>query len=326
MLDTTLLFTTDMHGGLSERRYRRCLEGFIRTHHPDLLLDGGDSTGRWNTQSGEASELRVLHDLGYAAMAVGNREFHFRPEGMTKKTGDVHPVLLAANLGKVGDCADVASDADPSVSGFWPVAPSTVVQCGDSRVGLVGLMSDMRKPQTRLDKFLSHVFRNKLVDEYTPLLTAVRNQVNRLRDQSDILLLLSHAGLENDVALANQDCGIDIILSGESHSQHPFPHGQQQTAVFHLFSDQRGRFYDYRSGDMYRPRTRKFVKRRFWEPKTGPNVVAILIRLSRSTGMLRFIASAHNIITGDVLRQSEGTLRSGLGLQVDADVHNPMKP
>jgi 2',3'-cyclic-nucleotide 2'-phosphodiesterase (5'-nucleotidase family) len=320
-----ILFTTDMHGGLSIARYRKCLEDFIRTHNPDMLLDGGDSTERWNIQSGAARELGVLRDLGYAAMAVGNREFHFRPEAMKRKVGNIHPVLLAANLKKVSSHTGTASDADAQVSDFWPVQPSMIAECGDWRVGLVGLMSDMRRPQTRLDQFLSRVFRKQLVDEYTPSLAAVRNQVDHLRNESDVLLLLSHAGIQNDLALADEDCGIDMILSGESHSQHPLPNGDQRTAVFHIFSDEKGRCYDYRNGDMYRPWSRKFVRRRFWEPKTGPNVVVILIRLSWSTVKLRFVASAHNIITGDMLRQSEGTLRSDPSPQMDAGLQSVLK-
>ena len=96
----TLLHTNDFHNHLTDAQadYLRQMRTAVGTR--GLLLDAGDAVASGNITykpSGEAV-LKTMNTIGYDAMTVGNREFHFSRPGFHCKVGLAHFPVLCANM------------------------------------------------------------------------------------------------------------------------------------------------------------------------------------------------------------------------------------
>jgi len=83
--------------------------------------------------------------------------------------------------------------------------PSLIVEKGPFRVGLLGATA----PFTTFYELLGW-------DVLDPV-ESLRAQVEALRDEVDVVVVLSHLGLSTDRRLAEQITGIDVILGGHTH-------------------------------------------------------------------------------------------------------------
>jgi len=199
---------------------------------PVLLLDGGDfSMGTlFHTVTREiGGELRLLTELGYDAVTLGNHEFDFRPAGLAamisaayRAKGDELVPLLSSNLRFDATRKDDDSLQDHAEAGR--ILPYSVIEKGGIRFGLFGLLgnnavavSPMIKPVTFAD----------------PVATATA-MVQTLREveKVDVVILLSHMGVSRqadgswrgeEVELVEQVPGIDIVVGGHSHTALPQP-------------------------------------------------------------------------------------------------------
>jgi len=190
---------------------------------PVLVLDGGDFLmgSLFHTISREAAaELRLLKAMGCDAATFGNHEFDLKPAGVAQmlaaaRSADGLPALVLANLRfSPGDPRDDAL-AERFAEGL--VKPYTVLVKDGLRIGVFGLIgrgADETAP-----------FAKPLVFE-DPVETA-RRMIDRLRnaEKVDWVVCLSHGGLGrvagplDDVALAREAPGIDVIVGGHSHTR-----------------------------------------------------------------------------------------------------------
>ena len=199
MPDLTILHTNDLHGKLPERAANRIAQEKTSVANC-LLLDAGDAVSSGNVyyRPGGEPVLARLSDLGYDAMAMGNREFHFLAAGLKSKVSLARFPVLSANL-----CSDKV-EIGPSIQ------PYITRNFGDLRVIVFGLSVPMITKKMFASKVSPYWFAD-------PIETAAR-LVPELRSQADILIALTHIGLQNDVELARQVSGIDLIVSGHTHA------------------------------------------------------------------------------------------------------------
>lgn len=138
-----------------------------------------------------------LNALGCAAMAMGNREFHPWAALCCWKTAASEFPVLAANV-------TLLSHPVP-----W-LPPSTLLTTGSGlRVGVFGLTLPIVKPGTwheRVSRF-----------RFEPPLRAAQRLAAKLRPQCDLLVALTHIGLQADREIARHVPGIDLILGGHTH-------------------------------------------------------------------------------------------------------------
>lgn len=186
--------TNDLHGKLDIRSAERIVS--ITANRPGLLLDAGDavSAGNLGVRLGGERILRLMTELGYTAMAMGNREFHPLPGLMKRKLSAAGFPVLCANLRErrgEGSCRS-----------------SLIAEHHGYRLGLIGVCRDMLTgtPGVRLSPF-----------KFIPPVDAVMREMERLEGQVDSFILLSHLGLREDVAIAQQVAGLDLIIGGHSH-------------------------------------------------------------------------------------------------------------
>ncbi len=199
MPDLTILHTNDLHGKLTDA----VCKTIIREKNVGgrvLLLDGGDAVSSGNVYFRPGGEpiLKRMTELGYHAMAMGNREFHFMEAGLKSKTRQAGFPILAANLQGRGDKIPDG------------VKPSVLFQLDGLRVGVFGLTVPMITQDMTIRMLSPYCFDN-------PITTAARI-VPKLRKECDFLIALTHIGFRQDMELATSVDGIDLIVGGHSHN------------------------------------------------------------------------------------------------------------
>jgi len=187
-----------------------------------LVFDAGDFMmgSLFHMLSREHSfELRLLNLMGYDAVTLGNHEFDLKPNGLAQilttaqRLRQIPPIVLSNAV------FSQESEKDDSLEKIFArgiVKSYIVLEKEGLRVGIFGLMG---KKAAEVAPFASPV----AFDD--PIATAQR-MVKTLREteKADVVICLSHSGLgENkthseDEILAREVNGIDIIISGHTHT------------------------------------------------------------------------------------------------------------
>jgi len=165
-----------------------------------LLLDAGDQfqgTLYFTRYKGEANAF-FMNRLGYDAMTLGNHEFDDGPGTLANFIRSLKFPMLAANV-------DVA--ASPELEGL--VAPYSVREIAGRKVAIIGAT---QPKAARLSSPGPNI-------GFPPLLPAMEKAVKAATAEgADIVIVLSHIGLEGDKKLAASVPGIDVIVGGHSHA------------------------------------------------------------------------------------------------------------
>lgn len=220
----TILHTNDLHGHYLPERAdwlpgEPQIGGFVRMEQEvrairtargranTLLLDGGDiltgtpltaikEEGAWGTPM-----LRFMEALGFDAWALGNHEFDRGVENLALLSAKSPFAVLSANIRAKG-----ASDPLLPNQGF-----SRVFTVNGLKVGVVGATTDsLRTLVSPADWERMHTM---------PAADAVRAEVEALDPQTDLIVALTHLGVDQDKRLAAAVPGIDLIVGGHSHTR-----------------------------------------------------------------------------------------------------------
>jgi 5'-nucleotidase len=144
-------------------------------------------------------------------MAMGNREFHFLDAGLKSKVRLARFPILSANL---------HSDS-------IEIGPTVIPSARFNICGIMVIVFGLCVPMITKRMIASKVSPFWFSD---PIETAARI-VPELRDQSDVLIALTHIGLQADMELAESISGIDLIVGGHTHAVLAEPRMVGQTAV-----------------------------------------------------------------------------------------------
>lgn len=164
-----------------------------------LLLDAGDyfqGTPYFNNYNGEL-ELKLFEMLEYDAITIGNHEFDKGLENLLTQYNKVDVPVLSANY------------IFPS-SWNKRVQPFKIFNCGDVKVGVFGIGVD---PQGLISEknFEGVAYRQ-------PLMVANDMSLKLKEAGCHFVIALTHIGISNDMKLAQQTTGIDLIIGGHSHT------------------------------------------------------------------------------------------------------------
>ena len=209
-----LLQTSDVHSRIEpinqkgDRNYdeggfvRRAtfLDRFRKEHKNVLLFDCGDisqGTPYYNMFQGEV-EVKLMNEMGYDAMTIGNHEFDFGLDNMAR-------LFKMANFPVV--CANYNLDATP-LKGI--VKPYVILERYGLKIGVFGLGA---KPEglIQANKCEGVVYENPI---------EVSNEIAALLKKKgcDVIVCLSHLGIQMDERLVAKTRNIDVILGGHSHT------------------------------------------------------------------------------------------------------------
>lgn len=164
---------------------------------PTLFLHAGDqfSGTPWFSRYQGLADAAVLDRLGFDAFVPGNHEFDKGPEVLGRFLDSLHVPALAANL-ETGN--------EPALRG--KLRKGIVLEVAGHRVGIAGVAH----PDTRNLSSPGPALRFQAA-------SLVRATVDSLRRAgAEIVVLLSHAGFEEDTVLAGSS-GADAVVGGHTH-------------------------------------------------------------------------------------------------------------
>lgn len=196
MTRAIIFHTSDLHNRLRSAAAER-IAALKREHPGALLLDAGDAIAAGNLGFSPGGEpiLRLMAEVGYDAMAMGNRESHPNRVVLNKKLRDASFPILAANL-------------SPRRPPLPPKVKPYVIFPGPPRVAVIGLAPQITRPGSAWARVTSFAFENPaaVVSELAP----------RLKREADLVVCLSHSGFRIDRELAAIP-EVDLVLGGHSH-------------------------------------------------------------------------------------------------------------
>ncbi len=190
--------------------------------NPVLVLDAGDFLmgSLFHTVSREyAFELKLLKEMGYDAVGLGNHEFDLTPDGLARiinsgaKNG--MPQILSSNMIFTRDSREDRTLKEVYDNGL--IKPYIVL----NRDGLkIGIFSVMGKEAAEVAPFAYPVTFSDPVAAAKKMTDILRNS-----EKADVVICLSHSGINADKSksedeiLAKEVRGIDVIISGHTHTR-----------------------------------------------------------------------------------------------------------
>lgn len=176
------------------------LDQFRKEHKNVLLFDCGDisqGTPYYNMFQGEV-EVKLMNVMKYDAMTIGNHEFDFDVDNMARlfKMADFPVVCANYNL-ETTELKDI-------------VKPYVILDRFGLKIGVFGLGA---KPEglIQANKCEGVVYEDPI---------RVSNEVAALLKEKgcDLVICLSHLGIQMDKKLVGKTRNIDVILGGHSHT------------------------------------------------------------------------------------------------------------
>ena len=169
-----------------------------------LLLHGGD----WNQGSPYYTifegdlEVNLVNALKYDCLTLGNHEFDNGIEDLGRRVKNIKSPVVCANY-----------DFSPFDMGRKGVPPYTVIKRGGMKIGIIGMLTDIKKVVAY--ETSSRVPRVEMDDA-----EVVNTWASYLREKKkcDMVIVLSHLGLNEDLELVGSIRGVDIIIGGHSHT------------------------------------------------------------------------------------------------------------
>jgi 2',3'-cyclic-nucleotide 2'-phosphodiesterase (5'-nucleotidase family) len=172
-----------------------------------LYLDGGDMMTGTPLMEFEVNGVRggammdFTSDAGMDAWVLGNHEFDIGFDHISALVGASKVPVLSANLDHVN------GSGQPAIDGL---KDHIIIQRAGVRVGIFGLTTDSLARLTGTDATDHMVVRD--------VVEVAREQVAALVDQVDLVVALTHVGLDTDQRIAGEVPGIDLIVGGHSHT------------------------------------------------------------------------------------------------------------
>jgi 5'-nucleotidase/UDP-sugar diphosphatase len=179
---------------------------------PVLLFDAGDFLGgapfAWLALNGSAAELTIMQEMGYDAVTIGNHEYDYGPDLLAQ-------YLLWAGYPEAHQKTLVLASNTEAPSGH-PLAARGLY----SKTGMFELENGLKVGVFALigkDAVLSTGETGDM--QFLDQRETARQMVDELKGEgADVIVALSHSGVDEDRELARKVSGIDIIIGGHSHT------------------------------------------------------------------------------------------------------------
>ncbi|KAH0953052.1 hypothetical protein HN011_001822 [Eciton burchellii] len=219
LLELSLIHLNDFHarfeqtsatsGTCHEDRKQECVGGFARVYtavnqlveeRPNaIFLNAGDhfqGTLWYNVHRWNATAL-FMNMLPHDAMTIGNHEFDNKVEGVVPFLKSVKAPVVVTNID---------DSEEPTIQGLYQ--NSTIIERNGTKIGIIGVILSTTNLLASTEKL-------KFLDE----VETVNDEARRLKAKGvDIIVVLSHCGLDVDRRMAAECPLIDVIVGGHSHS------------------------------------------------------------------------------------------------------------
>lgn len=166
-------------------------------NEPYILVDIGDHMDRsdYITEGSKGlANVELMNQVGYHFATIGNNE------GITFSKEHLNHMYLNAKFKLIVNNLLDCDGSKPS----W-LTPYVIHECGSRKIGIIGATINF------------DLFYQILGWQIQNPIERIAEQVGHLRDQVDLLVILSHLGLQRDEQLARNVNGIDLILGAHTH-------------------------------------------------------------------------------------------------------------
>ncbi|MEW6387942.1 MAG: 5'-nucleotidase C-terminal domain-containing protein [Thermodesulfobacteriota bacterium] len=168
----------------------------LRREKPTLLLAAGDMIrgNTWANLFQGFSVIELMNAMKFDAMVVGNHEFDYGPKVLKEIIARARFPVLGAN-----------------VAGLPALKPYVIKSVAGVRVGIIGLVTP-ETPELANPKDVQGL-------KFASPEATARKYLHQLRNQAEVIIILSHLGYPEDRALAEKVPGIDVIVGGHTHTK-----------------------------------------------------------------------------------------------------------
>lgn len=225
--NVSILYTGDTHGHLQSFYYdseklvggvaKRAIFLQEKRRHKKMIwltLDSGDAIS--GTPLSDLFQgyldIEAMNRLGYDAMALGVHEFDYGQAVLRQRMTEAKFPILSANVIE-------------NATGQPFAKPYVVLERGGIKMAVFGLTTAEVSRRVAPENFAG-------LSVQDPIETA-RSLVPQLRTMAEIVICVSHLGVNEDIHLAGQVPGIDVVCGGMSHSELTVPMKVGQTLVVH---------------------------------------------------------------------------------------------
>jgi 2',3'-cyclic-nucleotide 2'-phosphodiesterase (5'-nucleotidase family) len=218
----TILHTNDMHatfvpreaiwtkqtpvpliGGFKQVEF--AIDSIRKGRSDVLVLDAGDVmtgnpiTERVYRKAQGGALFDMMNMIGYDAWCVGNHDLDISQKNLAGLMNVARFPTVSANL--------VNDQGKPLLGN----RPYVIIKRGGLRIGIIGIVSQ---------ELYNLVIQTNLVGTrvLSPTKTA-QKYAKALRTKTDLIIALTHQGVDDDSVLAATVSGIDLIVGGHSHTR-----------------------------------------------------------------------------------------------------------
>ncbi len=199
-----ILSANDMHAAIEAFPTLADVADSLRALYPGLLVfsAGDNRTGEPLNDMYDISAypmVALMNQVGFNATTLGNHEFDSGAQGL-------------ARLTQLANFSHICANVQPADSLGMHLVPCQVFDVLGTKVGVVGAvqLGTHGIPDSHPDNCKGFTFK--------PVAETLQ-QYKWLREQCDVVILLTHIGYDDDVALAPQFPWADLIIGGHSHTQ-----------------------------------------------------------------------------------------------------------
>jgi 5'-nucleotidase/UDP-sugar diphosphatase len=190
-----------------------------------LVLDAGDflmGTLFQGLETKTGFQLRLMKTMGYDAVCIGNHEFDYGPEKLAEilsssvRGGEIPPVLLS---NAVFDKEKPEDDALENLFNTGVVGRKYILERDNLKIGFFSLLGKVAVEDAAFAPPVT----------FSKQIPVAKKMVKELRaEDCDIIICLSHSGVckdrnnnwdGEDVELAKKVKGIDVVISGHTHTK-----------------------------------------------------------------------------------------------------------
>ena len=212
----SIIHTNDLHSHFlpSDSKYQDCdvkqdclggyarIKTFIEENRQDntLVLDAGDRfSGTVFYTLRKSKDVLTLTDiLHYDTITLGNHEFDDGVVELEKFAMALKTPIVSANV------------AFPKTSRLNKrIVPSVIISKNGLKIGVIGALTEGTKNETAKAQDV----------DVKAVIPAVRMEVEKLKQQQvNILIALTHIGIDKDLELASAIPDLDVIIGGHTHT------------------------------------------------------------------------------------------------------------
>ncbi len=244
-IDFTIMHTNDEHSSLlshrpTEQSYNAQLDERVggiarletlikrrkaeRSHENTLLVSGGDFLSgdpfSWLSFAGEAPELKLMQEIGYDVITLGNHDLDYGPQHLADYLSAAGYPRAGSNMEIIASNTQIPAEhklADKGLKDY------TVKEISPGfKIGFFAVLGDQA-----LD-----LIKNRENVNFEHPLVAAEVSVRELKNEgADVIVALSHSGLKEDLELVKHVGDIDVIIGGHCHSVISTPIIEEETII-----------------------------------------------------------------------------------------------